>query len=335
MPTPKLASSSLRLAPYLSCSVSPSTTRPPPSATNVTMAAISSAESTGEPPAVRSHLGADGCAMTSTSASSSTPPASEPPVCVATSKSRSARAAAAAYEAAAGCSGRRAAAVSGRIDHASPWDSSKTTRATLRWRNRVRINTLLSPATAKPPWPGRRTMCGVPVVPWPAPELNPGRCTNARRGVDAGGVSAAPSGVEHLGEDKYRTAAVRLAEVEVVDHGADDGDAHAAAAQRELGHGLALGTVDVVLVKAAALVADLDGHAVVMHGEVEMDLALVVIVGVPHGVGARLGERQFEVGDGVFGVAARAQQARKSKAAEHDVFGLGGDIELHVVVHGS
>ena len=192
MPTPKLASSSLRLAPYLSCSVSPSTTRPPPSATNVTMAAISSAESTGEPPTVRSHWGADGCAMTSTSASSSTPPASEPPVCVATSKSRSARAAAAAaYEAAAGCSGRRAAAVSGRIDHASPWDSSKTTRATLRWRNGVRINALLSPATAKPPWPGRRTMCGVPVVPWPAPELNPGRCANARRGVDAGGVSAA------------------------------------------------------------------------------------------------------------------------------------------------
>ncbi len=38
---------------------------------------------------------------------------------------------------------------------------------------------------------GRRTMCGVPVVPWPAPELNPGRCADARRACDAGGVSGA------------------------------------------------------------------------------------------------------------------------------------------------
>src|SRR5665647_1682095 len=91
--------------------------------------------------------------------------------------------------------------------------------------------------------------------------------------INADECGAATSGVEHLGEDEHRTAAVRLAQVELVDHGADDGDAHAAVPQLELGHGLALGTVDVVLVKAAALVADLDGHAVAMHGEVKMDLA--------------------------------------------------------------
>jgi len=86
-------------------------------------------------------------------------------------------------------------------------------------------------------------------------------------------------------------------------------------------------------VEAPALVADLDGDAVAMHGEVEMDLALVVIVGVPDGVRARLGQRQFEVGDGVLGVATPAEQARKGETAEHDVVCLGGDVELHVVVH--
>ena len=154
--------------------------------------------------------------------------------------------------------------------------------------------------------------------------------------LGAGGVNRGRrrQASQHLGEDEHRAAAVRLAEVEVVDHGADDGDAHAAVAQLELGHVLALGAVDVVLVEAAALVADLDGDAVGVHGEVEVHLAVVVVVGVPHGVGARLGERQLEIGDGVVGVAARAQQTRKRKAAEHDVLGLGGDIELHVVVHG-
>ena len=130
---------------------------------------------------------ADGCAMTRTSTSPSAAPDNEPLVYAATSKSRSARAAAAAaYDAAAGCSGRRAAATSGRIDQASPWDSSKTMRATLRWRSGSGIKALLSPAAAKKPQPGRRNRCGVPVVPWPAPDLNPGPCGDARRDVDAG-----------------------------------------------------------------------------------------------------------------------------------------------------
>ena len=63
----KRASSSLRLLPYFSCSVSPSTISPPPADTNASIASSSSPLSRGEPvPVVRSQAGSDGCAMTST-----------------------------------------------------------------------------------------------------------------------------------------------------------------------------------------------------------------------------------------------------------------------------
>ncbi len=65
--TPKRASRSLRLVPYLSCSVSPSTIRPPPARTKESIASISAGSSSGEPPStVASHFGSDGWAMTST-----------------------------------------------------------------------------------------------------------------------------------------------------------------------------------------------------------------------------------------------------------------------------
>ena len=60
----------LRLLPYLSCSLSPRTTRPPPAVTNASSASSSASVSTGEPlPVVASHLGSLGWARTTTSAS--------------------------------------------------------------------------------------------------------------------------------------------------------------------------------------------------------------------------------------------------------------------------
>src|ERR687897_599530 len=70
---PKRARRSLRLLPYLSCSVSASTIRPPPSRTNCPIASSSSSESRGESRlVVYSHLGSEGWAMTRTSASART-----------------------------------------------------------------------------------------------------------------------------------------------------------------------------------------------------------------------------------------------------------------------
>ena len=71
--------------------------------------------------------------MTSTSAPANASADSGAAVTAATSKSRTASAAAAsAYDDPAGCSGWIAAAMSGRMLQASPWDSSNSTRATLR-----------------------------------------------------------------------------------------------------------------------------------------------------------------------------------------------------------
>ena len=95
--TPKGASSSLRLPPYLSSSSSPRTTRPPPAATNAWTAAISEGENTGESsPTVRSHLESLGWAITSTSAPASATSSRGRPVVVATAKSRRVSSAAAA-----------------------------------------------------------------------------------------------------------------------------------------------------------------------------------------------------------------------------------------------
>ena len=99
------------------------------------------------------------------------------------------------------------------------------------------------------------------------------------------------------------------------------------------GIALAVGAVDVVLVEARAFVADADDHAVVVHREGEVHLAVVVVVGVAHGVGARLGEGQLEVGDRVVRVAAAAQQPGERQPPEHDVLGLRRDIEVDEFFH--
>ena len=90
--------------------------------------------------------------MTSTSAVARTSAESGPAVNAATSKSRSASAAAAsAYDEPEACSGCTAAATSGRMLQASPWDSSNSTRATLRWRSMCSMASLLrdGPGTTK------------------------------------------------------------------------------------------------------------------------------------------------------------------------------------------
>ena len=74
------------------------------------------------------------------------------------------------------------------------------------------------------------------------------------------------------------------------------------------------------------------------HLERERDLpdaglGAVAVVGVTDGVGARLGERQLEVGDGVGGEAAFAKQAGERQASEDDVLGLGRDLECDRLVH--
>ena len=127
---PKRAVSSARLLPYLACSSSARTIRPPPACTQPSIASISSGVRRGERPSgtVRSHCGSLGWAITRTAVPSSGSGAA--PVWACTAKPRARRAAAAcAYDESAGCAGCMARATSGRIVQACEWDSSKTTRA--------------------------------------------------------------------------------------------------------------------------------------------------------------------------------------------------------------
>ncbi len=56
----------------------------------------------------------------------------------------------------AGCSGWMAAATSGRMLQASPWDSSNSTRATLRWRSVDSMASLLPAGRRRPTAIGRQ-----------------------------------------------------------------------------------------------------------------------------------------------------------------------------------
>ena len=78
----------------------------------------------------------------------------------------------------------------------------------------------------------------------------------------------------------------------------------------------------VVRLEARAVVGDLDDQPVVPELEADRDVALVIAVGVPDRVRARLRQRQLQVGERLVRERADAGEAGESEPGQRDVFRL-------------
>src|SRR5919197_5475567 len=108
-------------------------------------------------------------------------------------------------------------------------------------------------------------------------------------------------------------AAVSGPRLELVRDRLDDGDAEPA-----------LDEIDACcrrtrLAEALPVVCDLDRDAVVVQLVDDLYRALCVAVRVPHGVRARLRQRELEVGQGLFAERPKPREPRQGKPAERDV----------------
>src|SRR5919204_2773641 len=125
---------------------------------------------------------------------------------------------------------------------------------------------------------------------------------------------------QELHEPQTRAvAAVSRPRLELVRDRLDDGDAEPA-----LDEIVAFGR-RTRLAEALPVVRDLDRDAVVVQLVEDLDRSLDVAVGVPHGVRARLRQRELEVGQRLLAEGTKPRQARQGKPAERDVLGLGRD----------